>query len=903
MSPPPRRGARPLGACAGAMLALLALALTASVAHAGDADPPVSADVDLVVDPALREVRGEVLLRLRNPGREVLDHVLLWRFPETLSRLPEGMDEVVEPRMFPEGFSPGGMQLEEIRDARGRRLDVEDATPTLARVALAHPLAPGEVATLRIRFVTTVPHRFGPFGHAEQQITLDGGFFPRPPPLDEGGFAPHRPPDRIAWSLRVRWPGPREGVVVANGRVRSLEPHGRVADLGSGEASRVSLVVMTEVHRSHLDVDGVRVRLLHRRPRRALGGRRAIVDLGFVDVHAQMLATVGSAMRFLRALDLPAPDRVVVVETPIRRDVAVAASDMVLVSDRAFDVTPFEPLRKFHRLPVVRAALAVALRSRVAPSQPPARRAQVVDLVASDLTCRWEALHYGGHRTARDLLAKGSFVAEVDEVLNAPQIPFESTYFRSPDDTDRFRDRFTLFSHRRPVGRLWRERLRDRCGDATLGAVVRDLAEGSTSLEDALEKHGPCAEVSWLQRWNRGIPEVNYRLGPIRSGRDDVGPWLEVEVLREGREPVDEPVTVRLEEGGRILDHTVFVTGDVTTVRFRTSMEDPEITIDPGYRLVESDLGRPVDPRFDNVRRPDWRFLVAGLSVGLNTATGRVNTALLSSLRRQHDATNIVLLSAFDTERRSGVSGTWLRGFGRKIVPNRRRFAWGTGVTTQALKPAEGDSLGVGLRASVSLRELTYVSRTDPREGVWRQVRAGPTLSVRDGETRVGGFVGLRLARLIRVGWAHTFAGQLRFDTLLGDVPGAEDWPVGGVGAVRAFSTFARSGRHRTLASLEWRHRYSRSLAVDVGHLAWIEGIDGVLFVDGALLADTYDDLFEQEAVSLGAGYGLRIHYLLAGLDPITFGVDVGIPILAAGRFGAGDGPPWSVVFAIGQAF
>ncbi len=880
-------------ALAAAHVVIVGLCAATTGAHA--AAPNVEAVVDVRVDADLERLRGSVALTLTHDGRVPLAHVDVWTFPERLAVAPPALSEVEEPRAFPAGFSPGGMRLDGAEDASGRALSVTRVARTLWRIELAEPCQPGRQVTVRVGFETRIPHRFGPFGHADGQLTLDGGWFPRPPPLRGGRFESDAPPDDLRWRATVA--AQSGGTVIVNGRVTTLSPD-QPSAAGGGLATRLCLILLPESYRSELRSPYGVVTMIHRRPRRDAPG---LPDLGWIDVHAESLGTAAVGLRLARAASPSAVGRVLLVEAPLRRDVALPAPGMVLVSDRAFEVTPLERFLKFHRVALLRAQLASAVGPALR-SEPSWYRSQVIDVCAEELAARWERKQYGSREGARDVLATGSFVSAVDDILNAPQVPFPTTWFRVVDDTDRHRDRFALFSHRRPGGRIWRERMRDRVGDDAVAEVVDALLHRDAGLTEALGAHAAGVDLTWLEQWRAGPPEVNYRLVDVRAAE---GGGIEVEIAREGDTALSEPVSLLvIPADGPAIRETIIVSGPRTVAHVRGAVDaDATVYIDPGFRLVESDMGRSVDPRYDNANSHPWRFLLEGVFFDLNTAAGRVNLSVSGLLRRANDPRHLFVIGAYELERQLGASVGYIHYFGPKTRANRLRYGVGAGIAASWLKPFAGEASGVAVAASVSLFDYTYKSRTDPRAGAWLSLRVGPRLAWRPGRTELGGFVQARAARVLEVGDGHLLAGQLRLGSLIGVVGEGSEIGLGGFGAVRAFSTFAKSGRHRALVNAEWRHTWSRDLSIDLFHLIWIHGLDGVLFADAALLADSPGDMGEPEALFVGLGYGLRLHYLVAGFHPMVLSVDVGVPVVTGGELGAGAGAPFSLVVGLGQAF
>lgn len=872
------------------------------------ASPPssnVTAAVDVAVSQDLSTVGGVVDLELTNTSELDLDEIPLWVFPERLRQAPATLDEVTEPRLFPSGFDAGSCRITAAHVA-GAPVSVRSAGPQVRMLKLPRALPPGDRVEVRVAFETRVPLRFGPFGRAAGQLTMDGGFFPRPPPLGPKGYQADRPPDDLDWTLTLRWtPSGPPALAVVNGRIKRLGP-APAASFGPARSTRVSVVLLPEAPPARaFDTSDVGVRLVRRKP----GYREpatGLIDLGEVDAEAQLLGTAAHALRWLARHGLAAPvGPFTVVVAPLRRDLALPAPGMLLVSDRLFEIVPLERFRKFHRIALVRAVADTLAQRRLADSEPTNRRLQLAEMIAVRLSEQWERERYGGKEGAREVLAPGAFVAAVDDVITAPQLPFMSAYFRVVDDTDGYRDRLPLFSHLRPGGRFLLARLEDRIGRDAAGRVLRATLDAGLSLEAALAAEAPDLGATYLWQWDQGRPTLNYRLGEVTEGDDQEGHFIDVEVIREGDVGTfEEMVELRLTgSGGATEQVEVLVDAAKVSARVRTALHGPEVLLDPRYRLVESDLGRRVDARFDNRNYDRWRFLVEGFYFALNTASQRLDLSFTALVKRNHDPTHTLILTAADLERSLGVGAGWTFGFGPKVRANRLRYSVGGGASVSWLKPVGDVGHGFGLRLSVSLTDFTYMSRTDPRDGAWLSVRAGPILAAQDGRVDVGGFAEARVARVFEVADGHAIAARVQINSVVGRVAEGQRLAVGGLSGVRAFPAFARSGRHRGVVSFEWRHRFTRDMKIDLLRTFWIEGIDGVLFADAALIGDRAGDFATRDSLYIGIGYGLRLHYLLMGFHPMVLLVDVGFPVVEAGRPGPQWSPPFSLVVALGQAF
>ena len=246
---------------------------------------------------------------------------------------------------------------------------------------------------------------------------------------------------------------------------------------------------------------------------------------------------------------------------------------------------------------------------------------------------------------------------------------------------------------------------------------------------------------------------------------------------------------------------------------------------------------------------------------------------------------------------------TYFFGFGAALRPNLYRHALGFGVSGSWLKPLDNATNGYALRVTLSVGDSTYKSRTHPKEGGRVSLRAGPILSEQGQGLKIGGTLSGFASGVQRLGPGHVIGGRLHLAALIGDFAKPEPFGIGGLGGVRAFAPFVGAGRYLGIAGVEWRHEYTRNINLNVFHAVWLTGIDGVMFVDAALVADTLNGLGASRALYTGAGYGLRFHYLVGGIYPMVLLCDVGVPVLTEGGIGPRGVAPLSVNLALEQAF
>jgi hypothetical protein len=96
-------------------------------------------------------------------------------------------------------------------------------------------------------------------------------------------------------------------------------------------------------------------------------------------------------------------------------------------------------------------------------------------------------------------------------------------------------------------------------------------------------------------------------------------------------------------------------------------------------------------------------------------------------------------------------------------------------------------------------------------------------------------------------------------------------------------------GLAKIYAGAEYRHVFTWDLDVNLFHLAWLRGVQGVLFAGFGTTSSrsSLDGLFEPERIFLDAGYGLRVFLDYAGVQTGIVALDVAVPFgFVDDRFG-----------------
>ncbi|MCB9645651.1 MAG: hypothetical protein H6730_03500 [Deltaproteobacteria bacterium] len=807
-----------------------------------------------------------------------------------LARVPDPLPPHAEPELYVRGVALGGFDAVSAR-VGGAECPVHLVWLPDGSAAFRCPL-PAGVGTVEVEVQATlrVPERYGPLSRLGRQLTLGAGWFgvPRAP----GGPAP-------ALGYHVELTAP-PGVAVVLGDAYSPpvpEPAARRVTW-SGAARQVPLVVLPPWTGS-APAAGGRARVVSPRLHR--------VDDPVARLWAEQVRfAVTDGLHFLERQGLPVPSverPLVVVEAPLRHDLAKVADGVVLVSDRAFRLLPFERFLRFHRYPLLRAVFgAVALAGRTDPEA-----ALAADAVGGFQVDAYVASRAGKAEDAFDVLSLWSFIPAVDSLLYAPQLPFVGAYFRLIREEDPLSPNLLDPPRPGPPGKVIYEKLLDRFGEPAVQGVLRAVAHGAT-LEDAAAALGPEGPAT-VAAWSGAYPDVQYVLTSWGSAQEGQAYRATVRFTRTGA-PVAEPVTLRLidEEGEARLVQAGTSTAVLRTVTATLAAPLARVELDPYGRLAEAPSVEVPSPKLDNRSHAKWRFLLNSFNVLYSPSANNLDTALDVGFSRVRDVRWRFAARAAYAPEAITLSGRATYYFGAPTTADglsqwvgmvlggdylRPEFA-GTEESALALsgslyygyddrKTAWAPEAGLGLRASLGISHSFGAPAADAAV------------------TRDAVNLTLRALRSWRLNAAHQLSVRASAGAYLYGTPRAQlQYAVGGRRNLRGYVVDDEVGRMRGILSGEWVHLLLADLDVNAAWLVWITRLDGALYADLGVLGDSLSDLGARPPRA-DVGYGFRIYLDYFGVRPGVMAVDIAFPLVdEAGRLRVG--PP-AVYIDFAQSF
>ncbi len=779
--------------------------------------------------------------------------------------------------LYPSTFSPGGFDSVSV-EIEGQ---VCRASPELlpeggAVLRCPFSVVAGRAVTVHARTEVRVPERYGVFGRVGRQLTLAGGYYPEVSSEDR----PHRRTHR----LRVSVPG---GFVAVLGD--------RWFPLGASQGRRSLEAQLEDVAQAVLILRPPTVRpvsVLDGAARFVTGpGSSTQLRSEWTVALSETVTAMEDGLRFLAENGVwkaTSERPVVVVETPLRHHLAQAVEGVVLISDHAFRMVPVDRFLRFHRFPLLRELFGLVMRGQLQETSGH-RRHLAEDAAAAYLLERYVAERFGEKEDAFDILSPFAFIPSIDSMLYAPDLPFVEAYFRLVREDDALFEDFAQYPKPSPRGRILYEKLVDLLGRPRAQThFARALSRGTLfpALTEAL---GEESQI-FFEQWLGPYPNVRYALESFGSAASPELPSGHVRafaVVERSGDSVSEPIPVLFEaEDGTsrlvIAPPSLEVRRTVTAT---LSAPLDLVEIDPHGRLAESPTLELSQPRLDNRSRPRWRILLNNWNLQVAATAGQVNTAIDLGFARRYD--NRWRLGLRADYRPDSISGT-LRGtygFGRAVNANQLAHWLGVSLAGGYLRPGFAEQVEDGFATQATLY-YGYDGRSSP----WAPQTAS-AVRLAASYNRVFGeapgtstpdslSVSARFLTQLRLDLRHLISLRLSASAYLTGEPRSQLlFSAGGRGNVRGYAVEDDVARLRGVASLEWLHPLLPRWEEDGFFLAWVNGLDGALFADLAVMADRFEEL-DETPVLADVGYGLRLYIDYGGVRPGVLAVELAFPLV-----------------------
>ncbi|MBI4518626.1 MAG: hypothetical protein HY699_22745 [Deltaproteobacteria bacterium] len=816
-------------------------------------------------------IEGVLEVGFTNHSHRVLDEAVFVLFPNRFSKPDEGINDFNRQFVYPEqDFDPGALTILEADDG-GRRValapvhQAEVPDGSLVRLPIT-PLAPGATRSLRLRFRTVVPHRFGSFGEFDGQLTLIGGWYPYLAALSaDGSWQLDAPPPLADFEVELSI-APELEAVLNGHHIRRAEAAAR---LRFPSVHYLSLVAAPELRRRETTAGGTRIVIFQRPPRRTL--RHSFGPTPDEIVSATLHDIIARCPQLLSQR----PAEVIVVQAPLRLSLTAAAEGMAVISDRALKVHWL--LRPFHELRLAQALYAEMLRPQLSAREPAQDYWWVSDGLARVLADRFVAQARPNTPSVQDWIDRFNIFAIVDRFESVPKIPFVEAFFERARVADPLHSEIATFNSSRPPGRVVLNKLREVVGPEQFAALVDRCAGAAERFRGCVSAAG---DLDWVfDQWLQPYPALNYRLGTLRLNQRQSDTYRhQLSLLRDSSRPVTEPVTVRLRSsGGRELDLRWDGRGDVGHLSAETTAPVRQAVLDPERRLIE-------DRRDDNFQPPSPQLVLDSAEVEISSTEFGFSGLMVG--RRRYDYRRDLAAAAFYTNRSLGFAAGARAHWGTPIDATTYRhnlyafygFQGLNGSFTDARRPNDrtrGQLAALGLRYDYT-NVFAWDNPTRERNlrlyADWYDRSLGGNYDYVDWGARLIGTHPL---------WSHRTIGALEVlngfsEPLDGSrVPNQGLYSLGGSRSIRGIGAEDELGRNIFLLRGELRQAVYPEVDWNLLDLLVLRRGQLRLFADSGRVSNATERIYDAGGWAVGVGAGFAAVYEFLGFFPSLAYIEV----------------------------
>ena len=878
----------------------------------------VDADVHVQIS-SLQTLSGDATYTIANNGDAPVTEISFLIYGNQFGELSKNLPVYSREWIYPSGFIEGRMDIEKVAAAAsGKSMEYryepyqlgKDHIPKfIMTVALSTPLKPKESTRIKMAFSLEVPTRRGRFGYYNGVLSLAGGWMPRPLPLArELGYGPL--PMRLDLDAEI---AAGYGGYIVNRMVRKLGQPQRLK-IRENDVSEATLVLMDQMalrsvvrpegkihfitnHKiGDFDVDPKSQTDSRKVRRYSKPARRIHRAFQVVDDVRELFSPFSLKSRDLVILEIPAWDRL-----------SQISGNVVLLSDRTFEVVPYPKALMFHQSDVAK-TVATALIDPLVKTGENEFAPLVSETIGYHFQKRYIRVAEAKREELAQLLRFLAFNPYVDNLIYAPQMPFEHAYVRTIEETDHFRGELWRTLNLLPRGKRIAAKLADLLGKADIEKFYDDYIRSLQSQSKPSFQTFLGTRISdperFRRQWYGPYPRVNYGLGKTESVRITKAPqkkserkYLHRVTIVQTGEPIAEPVTVLLKDRDKRETRLKWdgegMRGDL---EWHSGAPLKSVQIDPDYRLVETAKvqGHPLSDNTHPLKmRPP---LLTELTGWTDLVTLEPFIYVAFSFRRKYDISNSFHTTGAYTPRRVGGDISYIRHFGYNRTLNARTWYFGPrlGVYKYLDATETEPTIHKNNRYTATLASVNVLAgmddrqfQLDPQSGKSFQISLGYWV----GKSETNGIVqhakgSLRLFKVIPLALGHTLVAFAGISAVEGEPPASNLVTLSHQQILRGFELGETYGRVGVYGVTEYRHTLKGSTSFQFPFRTLLSRIQGVVFtgVGSSSRPQTYRSLFQRDRNFMEVGYGLRFHLLLLGAVPYLIALDLAIPILPTDR-------------------
>ncbi len=844
--------------------------------------PAAQYDIRAVYDDAAHRINGVERVTFTHDGATPLSDVVLFLYPNIYLSEDPAIDSAEYRKAYPIRFNSGGMEITAVTTPAGAPLTgaVEhlNGKPILFRIPLTTPILPQAEFSLDVHFTTTIPEKYGVFGHYRDITTLQGGWHPYLAAQKGGDWNLALPPQKS--QFRVQWTMRSDLKLLASAPEISMG----TGDSGAFYSTQVmeaaglsffSLSMGREMTRVADSVGPVQIVYLADRADRSS------------DDHVMEIAK--AAVKFFQLQVGPlSPMSVQMASSRLYQDLTANWSRVLYVNTNIFRVAPF--LRHYHEARLARALFVLLYRSALPDEEP-----WVIEGLAPILTEQFMQTLTRRRTDLESWLNPLDFIPLADELLYSKSLPFRQIYFREAA-VPALNEEIHTFNHARPGGSAIFSKLEGLLGAGAFAEMVERYPKESGAFRRQITEASGRDLDPFLDQWLTVNPAIDFWIERVERRRTERGHQTEITVRKDTEGP--EPLSIIAVDKNKKRHRMLWEGEGMThTALLETDAPVKYVEIDPDRRTADID-------RFNNRSPHRWKVLLHrfGLS-GYDLNTGNIGYKIGLLFKPTYSDRDKVTVGFVHSE----TGNTGRVEYAHTFLNNHTLSAGflyerPTLLDRASLEEAAG-IVRLGYTFSYPNTPLYF-----PRFAKLLQQITGPLpsigLSFGYNQQVTGGAQAhsvtsqIDLRKTVRFAYDHEIALRLLGGMSSGDLFEKSRFFLGGSDAMRGYRPLVFGGEGIGLLSAEYRFPLRRETDWNGAGMVLTHTLQGALFADAGQVAKP-SNLFDFEDYKFDAGVGLRWWLDVFGFYPTLVRFDIAHPIDSPNA----DESEWHYYLTGGQAF
>ncbi len=814
---------------------------------------------------------GKEEIIFENTSNKNLSSLLLMLYPNRYSKKQTYLNEINFERFYPKRENFGNMKITELEINN----EVYDAkffaknSETL-EIPLKKELKSNEKIKLKIKWITKIPEQFGPFGYFEDQISLNGGFYPTINALNQ----------KSEFNIKLIFSKKYDAIINGEFYSNTNEITKKLSDY------YISIVLAKKFYLTKYQT------------------KRSNFYYYQITKNENKIKNI---KKILDNLSLNKKE-IVIVDVPIREILTLNSENMLFISDKMFNI--FFYFRYFHEFEFIRGLYIQSVRDEIQKIEKENEWFWINEAIGwylCDLYRNFYNKQTQKPIDARDILLLRifSFLPPIQEALYAPQFPFTYAYFNDIFYIDPFKSDIVTYKSEIPPGRVIAEKLKDTLKEGKytqlFNEYILELSKNkNSSFIEISNKYLENSKEFWTQ-WLKKLPIQNYYIKDIKKVKHNKKFQNKITVMRDSKEKIVEPVQLYakewfgekyyLEWDGRDNEHDFI---------FESKKKIRLVEIDPNKRLHETFL-------FDNRAPSRYMLIVEEINASLGFLNQEFDANIDLQIRSMYNPKYFYNFSGFVRPTGYGFSSGLGKQFGRLLDFLRLYHYADVTFFFQKLDEnfvnvaVENESVTVAVDSGITTSIIlgywfgNLLSYKNPQSGwsFWTFLELSSPVILSDYKFYR---TGINITKLTKIIHDHILALRGSFGTSGNEgVPEQRQFSLGGINNIKGLpqggSDFV--GKHRLLLSAEYRHPIISNLDISVFDIFRIRKIKGSIYLDTGRVASTVtdkrlilaeqlndysstvSDLFNIEDYNSDVGYSLQFFFDALGVRETLLRFDV----------------------------